>query len=255
MTQEMDEPKQHNADESKEGFNVLPWIAGALLILGVAALAGVYWNRAVVIREVQYRGNNFVTGRELADQVEVPTGISPDSVDFMAIIEKLELIPYVKQAAVNVEPSGNLTIHITERQPIAMLANGESKIYVDEDGIRLPLKLEQTVDVPIVYGFQTSPIGDTLKSDAWMQTRTFLTEIRSSAFNNATISEIAWTRDEGVVALSRENGVKLVFGKGEFPKKLRNWKAFYSEVIRKKGIDKMRSVDLRFEGQIVTRES
>lgn len=251
-----EENEKHTESESMaSGFNAVPWIASVLFILGIAVLAGVYWNRTVVVQDIAYSGNHFVSEAELVGHADVPTGISPDSVDFMAIINKLETIPYVKQAAVDVEPSGKLTIHITERQPIAMLANGEEKIYVDRDGIRLPLKLEKAVDVPIVYGFNTAPMSDTLKSGAWIQTRNFLTEINNDSFNHATISEVAWTQKEGVVALSHENGVKLVFGKDEFSTKLRNWKAFYSQVVREKGIDKMRSVDLRFEGQIVTRES
>jgi hypothetical protein len=59
---------------------------------------------------------------------------------------------------------------------------------------------------------------------------------------------------DGVVALSHENGVKLLFGRNEFETKLENWKAFYTEVIRTKGIDAMRQVDLRFTNQVVTHE-
>ncbi|MDR8393889.1 cell division protein FtsQ/DivIB [Aliifodinibius sp. S!AR15-10] len=253
MTEQKESHSENPAEPS--GFNAMPWLMGALFVLGVAILAGIYWNRTVVIQDVQFSGHNFITEGELAGKANVPTGVSPDSVDFMSIINQLETLPYVKQAAVNVEPSGDLRIQVTERRPIAMLADGDAKIYVDEEGIRLPLKLEKSVDVPIVYGFKTAPMSDTLKSDAWVQTQSFLKEINGSSFNHATISEIAWTKKEGIVALSHENGVKLVFGKDKFRRKLRNWKAFYSEVVRTKGIDKMRTVDLRFKGQIVTRES
>ncbi|MDX1638053.1 MAG: cell division protein FtsQ/DivIB [Balneolaceae bacterium] len=232
----------------------ITWIGAVLFLLGLAVLAGFYWNRTVTIREVQYAGNRFVSQEELSSQVTVPTGVSPDSVDFMTIINRLEEMPYVKQAAVEVEPSGNLTIQITEREPVALLADGERKVYVDRDGLRMPLRLGKPVDVPILYGFKTEPLSDTLKSEAWTQVRDFLTEIQKQPFTNSTISEIAWTPGEGIVALVYDNGVKLVFGRDDFATKLRNWKAFYAEVIREKGIEKMKTVDLRFEGQIVTRE-
>jgi hypothetical protein len=95
---------------------------------------------------------------------------------------------------------------------------------------------------------------DTLRSDDFITVSNFLTTIRNSPVSDATISEIAWTSQDGVVALTNQHGVKLIFGKGNFDNRLRNWEAFYGEVIKKKGIEKMRSVDLRFEGQIVTRE-
>jgi hypothetical protein len=95
---------------------------------------------------------------------------------------------------------------------------------------------------------------DTLKNDAFEIVSDFLTMALNKKVSNATISEVAWTNDQGVVALTNENGVKLVFCKGDFATRLRNWEAFYGEVVKQKGIDAMRSIDLRFEGQIVTRE-
>ena len=78
---------------------------------------------------------------------------------------------------------------------------------------------------------------------------------RTNKFGWATISEVAYSQEEGVVALSQENGVKLLFGENDFDTKFENWKAFYTEVIRVKGINKIQQVDLRFLNQVVTRES
>jgi hypothetical protein len=81
-----------------------------------------------------------------------------------------------------------------------------------------------------------------------------LTNVQDREVSNATISEVAWTQKEGIVALTNQNGVKLIFGKGDFDTRLRNWEAFYGEVVKQKGIEAMQSIDLRFEGQIVTQE-
>lgn len=250
----MSENGQHNEPESTE-FNPIPWVAGALFVLGIAILAGIYWKRTVVVKDIHFGGYHFVPLESLEQKVSIPAGIRPDSIDFMKIIREVETIDYVKQAAVNVEPSGDLFIEITERKPIALLVNGNDKVYVDEQGVRLPVFLGKSVDVPIVYGFKTKPVGDTLKSEAWNKAQAFLVEMHKSPLSNATISEIAWTRDEGIVALTHENGVKLIFGKDNFKSRLRNWKAFYSKVIREKSIQKMQLIDLRFRGQVVTRES
>ncbi len=254
----MTENKTHNESGrkgAKKRLDAMPWIAGAVLALGIAVLAGLYWTRTVTVREVRFEGYHFVNQQELEQSVDIPTGVRPDSLDFMSIIGKVEKIPYVKFADISVEPGGELLISITERQPIAMLAEGERKIYVDEDGLRLPLILGKAVDVPIVYGFSAEPAGDTLKGDAFRAVRDFLVEVNRKPVSDATISEVAWTSGQGVVALTNENGVKLVFGKENFKKRLRNWEAFYGEVIKTKGIAGMRTVDLRFRGQVVTQES
>lgn len=247
----MTKKKLHTEPKSKT--NPLPWIAGAILVLGLAVIAGLYWNSTLTVQQVEFAGNHFVSTDELK-KIEVPTGINPDSMDFRQIRSRFEQISYVEQADISVQPSGNLMINITERQPIALLADGSTKIYVDQDGLRLPMKLGKTVDVPILYGFSALPMSDTLKSEAFKTTADFLITVRSNKVSDATISEVAWTKNEGIVALTNQNGVKLVFGKGDFANRLRNWEAFYGEVVKKKGIEAMRTIDLRFEGQIVTRE-
>jgi len=254
----MSENETHNenrVEASAKSFNALPWVAAAVLVLGLAVIGGIYWDRNMTVKDVRFEGQYFVTREELQKSVDIPTGVKPDSLDYLSIIGQVENIPYVKYADVQVEPGGNLVIEITERQPIALLADGNDKIYVDKDGIRLKLILGKTVDVPILYGFDAKPMKDTLKSKAFLAVRDFLTEMKKQQVSNATISEVAWTRDEGVVALTNENGVKLVFGKNDFKTRLRNWEAFYGEVVKTKGIAGMRAIDLRFRGQIITQES
>lgn len=238
---------------SSKSSSTLPWIAGVIFVLGLAMMAGLYWSSTMTVNRVQFSGNHYASTSELR-AVDVPTGISPDSINFSSIMSQFEKIPYVKQADISVEPSGNLIVNIIERQPIALLSDGGEKVYVDENGIRLPMRLGKAADVPILYGFSATPMTDTLRSDAFKAVSDFLITVFDNKVSNATISEVAWTQDEGIVALTNQNGVKLVFGKSDFATRLRNWEAFYGEVIKQKGINAMRSIDLRFEGQIVTRE-
>lgn len=256
----MEEQESHNEESKgteetveKNSKNPLPWIAGALLVLGLAIVGGLYWSSTMTVQKIHFEGNHFVPTADL-QKVDVPMGMSPDSMDFEQIMQRFDKIAYVKQAKISIEPSGDLMVHITERQPLAMLVDGNHKIYVDSDGVRLPLKLGNSVDVPILYGFNAKPMSDTLKSKGFKTVASFLTEVNRNPVSDATISEVAWTKNEGVVAVTNQNGVKLIFGSGGFAKRLRNWEAFYGQVIKQKGIEKMRSIDLRFEGQIVTRE-
>jgi cell division septal protein FtsQ len=253
MTRKIDMAKEEKNSEAKSSINPLPWIAGAILVLGMAVLGGLYWSSMMTVNEVRFEGNYFVSTEDL-EKVDVPTGLNPDSINFADIRNRFERIPYVKQADISVQPSGNLMIRITERQPIAQLADGDRKIYIDQDGMRMPMILGKTVDVPILYGFSAAPMNDTLKSEAYKIVSDFLVNVRNNPVSDATISEVAWTRTNGVVALTNQNGVKLIFGKGNFATRLRNWEAFYGEIIKQKGIEKMQSGELRIRGQLVTLE-
>lgn len=242
----------NEAKKADSSINPLPWVGGALLILGCAVAAGLYWTSTMKVQEVYYEGNDFVSEEKLR-AIDIPTGVHPDSLNTLQIIKQFEAIPYIDQAAVNIEPSGNVTIRITERQPVAMLVERSRKAYVDAEGIRLTVPLGESVNVPLLYGFSARPLGDTLKSSSFKAASEFLVQLRKKKVSDATISEIAWT-DDGIVALTNQNGVKLIFGKEDFATRLRNWEAFYAKVIKQKGIESMRSIDMRFQGQIVTRE-
>lgn len=235
-------------------LNPIPWIAGAVLVLGLAVVGGIYWNRIGEVEEVRFEGYQYISQNELQNKVEIPTGIHPDSLDMAGIIKEYEEIDYVQRVNIQMEPGGTMIVNVIERQPLALLADGRQRAYVDRDGVRLPQVLGKTPDVPILYGFNAQPMSDTLQSESFEIVSKFLQELKKRPASDATISEVAWDKNEGIIALTNENGVKLTLGKGEFDKKLRNWEAFYAEVVRQKGINSIESVDLRFQGQIVTRE-
>ena len=240
--------------EAEQSIPVL-WIAGILLILGLAIAGGLYWHHTGKVEKVRFTGNHYTTKKELQKQVHIPHGISPDSLDMAGIRKKLEKLPYVKYARINFSMDGTLTIKITEATPVALLMNGSHRAYITDNGIRLKQKLGKTPDVPILYGFRVRPMSDTLQSKAFKKTSRFLQDLRKNKAADATISEVTWNAKKGLIALTNDNGVKVIFGKGNYNDRLRNWKAFYREVIRSKGIKQFHSVDLRFKGQIVTREN
>lgn len=230
-------------------------MVGALILLTVAVASGLYWSQTVTIKEIRFEGYHFLTEQNLVRQVDIPLGINPDSLNYMDIVKQVEQVRYVKYARISVDPDGSLLVEVTERQPIALLADGSDKVYVDEEGVKLPPVPGKAADVPLVYGFEASPVEDTLNTDAFRAVRDFLAEVRRNPVCDATISEVVWTGREGIMALSGSENVKLVFGKENFKPRLRNWEAFYAEVIPRKGLHNIQSVDLRFRGQIVTKES
>lgn len=235
--------------------SILPWITAVLMVFGIALLAALYWTRTVTVNEMSVSGNYFTTTEEIESKADVPFGIQPDSLNLEELVERVESLNYVRKVTPYIEPSGDLELTIQERQPIAMLIKGSDRVYIDAEGVRLPILDGKTLDLPLVYGFRSTIRKDTLNTSEFQQIRDFLVGARMNKFGWATISEVAYSDDEGVVALSHENGVKLIFGNDDFETKLRNWEAFYSEVIKTKGIQQMQQVDLRFMNQIVTREA
>ena len=224
-----------------------------LMVTGIAVLAAMYWNRNVTIQDVKVNDLEFTEYEDIRSAADVPLGIKPDSLDLNEVIQRVEQLDYVRSVVPYIEPNGSLRLNVSEREPIALLMNGSGRIYVDAEGVRLPILDGKTQNVPLLYGYSTST-DDTLRSESFLQVRDFLMKAKIDGFGWTTISEVVFDETDGVVALSHENGVKLLFGRNNFEHKLENWKAFYAQVVKTKGIQSVQQVDLRFTNQVVTRE-
>jgi len=224
-----------------------------LMVTGIAVLAAMYWNRNVTIQDVKVNDLEFTEYEDIRNAADVPLGIKPDSLDLNEVIQRIEKLNYVRAVVPYIEPNGSLRLNVSEREPIALLMNGSGRMYVDAEGVRLPILDGKTQNVPLLYGYSTST-DDTLRSESFLQVRDFLMKAKIDGFGWTTISEVVFDETDGVVALSHENGVKLLFGRNNFEHKLENWKAFYAQVVKTKGIQSVQQVDLRFTNQVVTRE-
>ncbi len=216
-------------------------------------LAAIYWNRNVTVQEVKVSGLYFTPYEQVKQAAAVPMGVKPDSLNLDNVVQRVEQLDYIRTVTPYIEPNGDLQLNIVERQPVALLVDGSGRKYVDAEGVHLPILEDKIQDVPLLYGFSSTSI-DTIQTASFTQISQFLLAAQQDDFGWTTISEIVFDETEGVVALSQENGVKLIFGRNDFKLKLENWKAFYTDVLRTKGINAMQQVDLRFENQVVTRE-
>lgn len=226
----------------------------ALVVVALGVYAGYLSQKSVSITHIAVDGTYFVKPEAVVNRVHLQKGINPDSLNFIKIIRSVEQLPYVRQAYIRVVPPHELVIRVNERQPAAMLINGRHKIYVDTAGVKLPIIEGKSRDVPLVYGFSATGAGDTLTSSSFRSVASFLKAANKHPLVKAMISEIAFTQDDGIVALSQPDGVKIIFGDKNFDRKFTYWEAFYRQVVPGKGLNHLYSVDLRFKGQVVTRD-
>lgn len=229
-----------------------------LLLLGVigGGLAlGWFYQSQITVRSLEVSGNHFTSESDILAAASILIGTLSDSVRLMPAILRVEKLPYVQQAYIRISSAGRTYIRVSEREPIGLFINGTRRSYVDANGILLPIQPGKSADVPLVYGINWKSSADTLSGSAFRQVRDFLISARSMPVAWSTLSEIAWTPDEGIVALSHENGIRLVFGNDRFEDALRNWDLFYRQVVAVRGASSFSAVDLRYNGQIVTRES
>lgn len=249
----MGNEKKHTVSNKRTGLSSFLGISLAFLLLGLAVYAGFYMEKNTYIHSIDFHGTHYADENELLSRVDHVIGVRADSVHFDSLYEQLKSVPYVREVSVKMSFRGKLTFLIREHQPFAMLVQGSSRNYLSEGGNILPILPGHILNVPLVYGIDTRQITDSTRTSPFWKTEAFLIAAQNSEVAWATISEIAWTDHEGIVALTHDNGVKLIFGQDEFETKMSHWRAFYSDVVSKQGIQSFEVIDLRFRDQIVTR--
>lgn len=225
-------------------------IAGASVVAAIAWFMSSNWS----IDKINVQGNVFTETQHIVARANITKGTHPDSVSAIQVIEAVERLPYVKKVEYIHEPPFSVRLKITERTPIAMITDGSTKVYVDSDGIKLPIVEGKAVNVPLLFGFSTS-LRDTLSNASFEIAQQFLLLCQKDVVLNSTISEIIVHKHEGLVALTQENGVKLIFGAENLNEKAQIWKSFVADVISGEGFQRFTSVDFRYKDQIVVRKS
>ena len=236
-------------------IRALSYLVIAVIILGLSLGLGYHFSRDSNVDQIAVTGNRYTTSEQIIKMAAIPKGIQTDSLDVLKVMTNIEKLPWIREARLSMSPFGKMEILVTERRPIALIMQGNASVYVDADGVKMPVIQGKPVDVPLLYGFPATPLSDTLNSDGFRSVAAFLQAAERDPAAHRTLSEIAWAGYEGVVALSHDNGIKLIFGSDRFEERLKNWTAFYNTVIPEKGISRFQSIDFRYNGQIITHES
>lgn len=260
-------PKQQaetkSAQKKRVGMKFSSWKPGrsagyllaALLLIAGSVYGTIYLAGNASIQRIAVSGNMMTDKDDILGASQIELGIPADSVRALTVIEEVEQLPYIRSAEVHVSTLGTMHIAVREREPVGILVQGDAMAMVDADGIKMQIPSHYYPDLPLIYGFNVNPIADTLSTDSFKKTAAFLTALQQREVAMLTLSEVGWHSEEGVIALSRENGVRLVFGDDDYLYRLNKWEEFYRKVVPQRGMAAFTSLDFRFRDQIVARES
>lgn len=170
----------------------------------------------LVLSEVEINGLNRTKQRDVQAVLDVDTGMPLLAIDLAALQTKIEALPWVKEAVVNRQLPGKMTIDIRERVPFALSQLNGKVNLIDPDGFVITDKgLGEFKDRVLVVGDVGKPqlsefrelvsshpeIGDRVRSAIWVNERrwdiVFKNGIRvklPSAMADAYNMQTAWTR-------------------------------------------------------------
>lgn len=182
--------------------------------------------------------------------------------DLQRMEKLLESNQWVKKAQIYFDSRDILHVSVIEREPVARIftAAGRS-FYLDDQAQMMALSERLTTKLPVFTGFPDKKMltaNDTLLMKDVVATAKYISE---SPFWSSQVAQInidlscgVDCREMEMVPMIGNHVVKL--GNGEnIENKFNRLFIFYKQVLSKTGFDKYKTIDVRFDGQVVGAKS
>jgi cell division protein FtsQ len=178
---------------------------------------------------------------------------------------KLEVLPAVKNAEVYRKINGELFVEVEQRIPVCRIfEQSGTDYYLDESGEIFPAVSGISVRVPVVNGFLQEPYNkrrsvmtsDSLKRISRLDDlHALFSAIRRDAFRTALVEQV-WVTETGEFDLipKIDDHVILFGDTAQMDGKFNKLKIFYEEGLNTQGWNNYRTIDLRYNHQIICKK-
>ncbi|MDZ4667398.1 MAG: hypothetical protein SGJ00_05885 [bacterium] len=164
----------------------------------------------------------------------------------------------IEKAEVFTDLSGEINISITQRRPVLRVIRYDgTQFYLDQFGVKIPLSEHYTCKVPIASGniFERYEKGDSVYSFVGKQLFKIASYVDKHPFYDALIDQIFVRADNELILVPKIGSEVIVFGDVEnLEAKFKKLLVFYQEGLNRIGWNHYRSIDLRFEGQVICKK-
>lgn len=248
---------------------------GALL---VCVLTGAYFLGSASRKQIRCKGisisvtdsamNRFITPREIRKYLDEELeggyiGVHIDSINLTRIEEILDSKSAILKSQAFTTKDSILNVVVTQKKPVVRFQKGTKGFYAVEDCSLFPLQSTYTSHVMVVdghiplkieHGYLGKP--DTEEGCRWLKSIVGLVKyINASRTWQSKIVQITVQEDGDLVLIPREGHERFLFGQAcEVEKKFEKMELYYKGIREEKGEDAYRTVDLRFERQIICRK-
>jgi cell division protein FtsQ len=226
----------------------------ALVGLGVGANV---WKQNLRIAYIKVSGNAIVAEKEILGLAGIPEKEKLYSLDLYAVRKRIESNVFIKSASVNREAPDGIAITVEERVPVAALVT-DRVLYLDADGVVLPpVRSDGVFDLPVMTG--KLPLAECVPGKRVTSAEThealdiLVTASQVGEDLYRLLSEVHIGENGDMTLTTSDTGVPVSFGRGNVPAKLVIFEGFWKHIVVPRGTADLRSVDLRFDGQVVAR--
>jgi cell division protein FtsQ len=234
--------------------NNIVYIKSVFLIALLAFLYGFgsYKNKARSVKNVEIEfinGDNLFMTHQMVNKLLIQSfGDVKNQAkslinlhDFENVVSENSLVEHAK---VFMTIGGSVKTIITQRTPVARVNTGLEVYYIDKQGLKMPLSSNYSARVILVSGKIVTPDLPSVFQ--------LVNKIRGNEFLNNLIVGIEKSADKEYVLLTRLYNQKIQLGKiSELNTKFKKLEAFYNKAIADKEVKNYRTINLKYNNQVV----
>jgi cell division protein FtsQ len=245
---------------SKRRRKVLLFTVTGIVAALAAVAGGVYLKETIQVRTVAVSGTEHTDSDAIRKLAAIDSATVLFDIDPAEVAERVGANPWVEHATVRRVPTGTLSIRIQERVPVALAldADGAPAFLLDRNAYPMPLVDHRVYDLPLVRGVPLIfSASRPIPHEGLRHLLAALAGIPDAV--EVLVSEIVLDADGNVVVVTPPGPdlriVRVHLGReGDFADRLHRMHAFWHAAVLTQPEKTFQSIDLRFDGQIVTRE-
>lgn len=234
----------------KLNYNLIKITVLIILVIGLFAFSN-HRNKSRKIAEpnITFFGENtlYITkgtvSKLLIQNQQHVTGQSKEIIDLNTLESYLNSNLLIKKAEVFMSVNGELSVEVEQKKPIARVL-AKKGFYIDDEGGYMPLSSNYSARVPLVTGIIDKEDLSTVFA--------FAKQVDTDKFLKKHIISIHQNKDKTIDFKVRESDFVVHLGSlKKLQKKISNFKVFYQKAIKDKILEQYKTVNLKFDTQVI----
>jgi len=235
-------------------IGVVSFSGGMLLVGSVLVVQLLLASDLFRVEQICVQGGRHLSVEQVVALSDIKPGLNTFSLDLDLIGRKVAENPWVREAQIQRVFPRQIDVRIEERQPVAIINLGYLYYLDDRGEVFKVLESEDSLDYPVVTGFDYQKIEERDRQSAGDLKRivALLQDLRQRVrFSLAQVSEIHRERGGGFSLFTLNGGVRVRLGRDEFAKKLDRLERIYAELQPRLPI--LDYIDLNVDEKVIVR--
>lgn len=211
--------------------------------------------------------NSFVSRADVKSYIDKEygryIGEAIDSIDLVRVEDIVDGRSAVLKSQAYVTRDGVLHVEVTQRKPVVRFQKKDGGFYADAEGYIFPLQRSYASHVQVIDGNiplaansgYKGAIEDPKEKEWFERVMDVVNYIESSRTWKDKIVQISVDEGSDLILIPREGSERFLFGQPtEIEDKFGKMEKYYTNIVPAKGAGFYRTVDLKYDGQIVCKQ-